>query len=184
MAADARARQTRRASSVANTSAGVAFCFLLVSPVVVPLSSQAAPIGSPLANEALTRCRQADGLEGDDRERVLQEGMRMAERAVATYETDAAAHFALFCSLGKHLQTASIGPSMLTDVRRVRHEIDRAIELAPHDPELWVAKAALLLALPGFLGGDRAEARRLLVRAVAADPDNNATRVYLDEALH
>ena len=136
-----------------------------------------------MANEALVRCREADRLAGEEREQRLQEGIGLAEQAVTLDDADAAAHFALFCTLGKRLRDASLGAAMLMDVRRIRHEIDRAIELAPFDPELWAAKGAMLLTLPGFLGGDRTEAQRLLVRAFVADPDNRAARVYLEEAL-
>ena len=143
----------------------------------------AAPIGSSVSNEALSQCRRADVFIGAEREKVLEEGSRMAEQAVALDDDDATAHFALFCTLGKRLKDTALGPAMLTNVRRLRHEIDRAIELAPQDPELWAAKGAMLLTLPSFLGGDRDEAQQLLVRAFVADPDNHVTRVYLEESL-
>ena len=155
----------------------------LIACATAPLDGWAAPLGSPTAKEALMRCREADGATGDEREQLLQDAMRLAEQAVAVDDADAAAHFALFCALGKRVQDARLGAGMLTDVRRLRHEIDRALELAPSDPELWAAKGAMLLSLPSLLGGDRSEAQRLLVRAFVADPDNRAARAYLYEAL-
>src|SRR5215471_7425836 len=80
--------------------------------------SSATPIGSPLATEALATCREADWMAGEKREDELRHGMQLAEEALATYEADAAAHFALFCNLGKHLQAIGIRPWILADVRR------------------------------------------------------------------
>lgn len=147
------------------------------------VAASAAPIGSPMANEALARCREAERFAGEARERLLAQGMKLAEQAVALDDADAAAHFALFCTLGERLRQAGLGAGMLMDLRRLQREIDRALELAPHDPELWAAKGAMLLNLPAFLGGDRSEAQQWLVRAFVADPDNRAARAYLDEAL-
>lgn len=143
----------------------------------------AAPLGSPAANESIARCREADWLVGNERAHLLSTGMRLAEEAVDANGSDAAAHFAVFCNLGKQLQAGGVNPWILSDVKRLHREIDRAIALAPRDTELWVAKGALLLNLPTFLGGDRDEAERWLVAAFVVDPDNQSIRAYLTQTL-
>lgn len=154
---------------------------ILIACAVSPANG--APLGSPAANEALARCREADWLAGHARAQRLSSGLALAEQALAANEEDAAAHFGIFCNLGKILQTAVPSPWILADVRRIHRAIDRAIALAPRDPELWVAKGALLLNLPSFLGGDRDEAERWIVAAFVVDPDNQTVRAYLVQAV-
>jgi hypothetical protein len=161
----------------------VALIALLVWGALQPQPSNATPKGSLLAREALTRCMEAEGREGEEQEQLLHEGLRLAEDAVAADNNDAAAHFAVFCNLGKLLRSSGVRLAVLSDVRRVRREIDRALELAPLDPDLLAAKGGLLLNLPSFLGGDEADATQLLIRAFVADPSNRTTRAYLEKAL-
>ena len=47
------------------------------------------------------------------------------------------------------------------------------------DPDVLTAKGAVLLALPGLLGGDAREGERWLRRALARDPQHCAARAYL-----
>ena len=55
------------------------------------------------------------------------------------------------------------------------------IALAPDDPDLLVAKGALLLELPWFLGGDAKQGEGLLRAALAKDPSNPVVRRYLSK---
>jgi tetratricopeptide (TPR) repeat protein len=134
-----------------------------------------------VARDALQRCRAAEAENEPERERLLEDGLKLAEEAVAADDEDAEAHFALFCNLAEQVRRQGVGPSTLFDLRRARRELDRALEIAPSDPELLAAKGAVLLSLPGFLGGDPDEAQGLLLRAFIADPDNHATRTYLEQ---
>ena len=68
---------------------------------------------------------------------------------------------------------------LLPDLRR---RLDRALDLAPDDVELLDAKGSLLLRLPGFSGGNPREARSLLERAVALDPQDTTAFLGLSEA--
>jgi len=145
--------------------------------------AEATPQGSLLAREALARCMEAEAIQGAEQRRLLREGLQLAEAAVEADDNDAAAHFAVFCNLGKQLRISGVGFGVLSDVGRVRSEIDRALELAPLDPDLLAAKGGLLQNLPRFLGGDEAEATQLLIRAFVADPSNRTTRKYLEKAL-
>jgi hypothetical protein len=109
--------------------------------------------------------------------------MALAERALAADARDARAHFAAVCNLGKLMEIEGLGIGQLFSLRRLKRELDTALELAPGDADALVAKGALLLNLPRLLGGDVDEAEHVLRRAVAAEPDNDEARCYLAQAL-
>ena len=123
--------------------------------------------GSPPAHQALALCQHADAVPLRLREAILTHGLVLAEAAVAANDGDAAAHFAVFCNLGKRMRLA--GPSLqrLVEVRRLRREIDRTLELAPDDPDALLGKGAMLLQAPRLLGGDPTAGARFVDRARA-----------------
>jgi hypothetical protein len=133
--------------------------------------------GSPRAHEALALC-DASTRETDRQVRLtlLGRGLAAAESAVGDDDADAAAHFAVFCNLGRQLQLRSIGLLTFFDVRRVRREIDRALELAPRSPGVLTAKGLMLIQLPRLLGGDTSEGERLIRRALELAPDFEPAR--------
>jgi hypothetical protein len=137
----------------------------------------------PNGVSALTLCRSADQLSGSDRQRALMHGLARAEEAVAANPNDPQAHFAVFCNLGKQLQSRSIGLRDLALVRRTRRELDAALALAPADPDILAAKGAMLVALPWFLGGDTRQGEQLLRAALSKDPENAAAQRSLADAL-
>ncbi|HYD50279.1 MAG TPA: hypothetical protein VEB21_18115 [Terriglobales bacterium] len=139
-----------------------------------PTAADLAPAGS-----AHTLCREADRLDGDEKAAALARGLELAGRAVKADPNDADAHFALFCNLGKRLRHDSPGLGTLSQVRRLRRSIDRALELRPDDPNLMAAKGALLVDLPAMLGGDDCEGERLLRQALALDANNRRARAHL-----
>jgi tetratricopeptide (TPR) repeat protein len=125
--------------------------------------------GSTRGQEALDLCMAAERASGDEKESILARGLTLAEAAVESDDTDAKAHLAVFCTLGRQMQLHALSLGSLVGVRRLRKEIDRALALAPNNPEVLTAKGAFLAELPGFLGGDLDEAEHLLRRAIAAD---------------
>jgi tetratricopeptide (TPR) repeat protein len=131
---------------------------------------------SPAA-EASALCATADRVPERERRALLEHGLAVAEAAVAADDHDAAAHLALFCNLGKRMRLDGVSLASLVALRRLRHEIDRTLELAPTDADALVGKAALLYYTPRLLGGDPAEGERLLRTALAVAPD------YLDARL-
>jgi Flp pilus assembly protein TadD len=145
--------------------------------------ASAVPPGSQMATEALAICEAAEHQTGDQRKESLERGLDLAEQAVEIDERDGRAHFALVCNLGKKMELAGIGLSQLVNLRRVRRSADAALAAAPDDADALAAKGALLLRLPRFFGGDRAEAEELLRRAVKAEPQNGTARCYLAQAL-
>jgi tetratricopeptide (TPR) repeat protein len=143
------------------------------------------PLGSPMAREALAICQRADDEPAAQRAAVLALGLTRAEEAVTADPQDAAAHFAVFCNLGKGLQIRSGWRlfGALGDLRRARKEIDVALALAPDYPGALAAKGSMLVQLPRLLGGDRAEGVRLLQSAVALQPDDPTIRLTLASIL-
>ena len=60
---------------------------------------------------------------------MLARGLAVAERAVAANDGDAKAHFAVFCNLGRKLANEGASLAGVSDVERLRDEIDRALAL-------------------------------------------------------
>ena len=140
----------------------------------------------PATSEALALCQDADHVSDGDRPAVLARGLERAEEAVRTNPRDAAAHFAVFCNLGKRLAMKRRGGGMfglLGELGRVRREIDMTLALAPDYPAALAAKGEMLVELPRVLGGDPQEGERLLRRAVALDPDDPRMRLMLANLL-
>jgi hypothetical protein len=128
--------------------------------------------GSASAHEALALCEAAgDEVDRTARRALIDRGLALAEAAVEADDGDAAAHFAVFCNVGRRLELLPIGLGSLTGIGRVRREIDRALTLAPDSPAALTAKGLMLRRLPRLLGGDAAEGERLLRRALELVPD-------------
>jgi len=141
---------------------------------------------SATVREALALCDAADVAPLPDRVLILSQGLQRAEEAVRTNSQDAAAHFAVFCNLGKRteLQRHTLGfVGILSELARVRREIDQTLALAPDYPPALAAKGQMLTTLPRMLGGDPAEGRRLLDRAVTLDPNDSRMRALLANSL-
>jgi len=141
-------------------------CRRLVAPLFATL------VGGPNARRALELCRAAEERTGAEKAELLARGLQLAEAAVQADDRDAAAHFAVFCNLGRRLEGDGVGLRSLLAVRRLRAEIDAALAHAPGDPDVLLAKAAFLLRLPRLLGGDPEEGERLLQQALRAAPDH------------
>ena len=112
------------------------------------------------ANDAIALCAAADAAPPEARVALLARGLALAESAVALDERSARAHYAVVCNLGKATGLGGVGLGTWQAVRRLGHEIDLTIALAPNDPEALAAKGAFLVKLPRWLGGDPVEARR------------------------
>ena len=138
-----------------------------------------------MAREAIAICQEADLLPASDRAATLASGLARAEEAVQADPQDAAAHFAIFCNLGKGLKNSSGWRlfSVIGDLRRARKEIDVALTLAPNYPAALAAKGAMLVQLPRLFGGDPPEGVRLLESAVALRPDDATLRLELAKVL-
>jgi tetratricopeptide (TPR) repeat protein len=135
------------------------------------------------ADEAAALCRQSDTAAETDKRALLEHGLAVAEAAVADDPGDAAAHFAVFCNLGKRMRLDGIGVASLLSLRRLRREIDRTLELDPAHADALVAKAALMYYTPRVLGGDPSQTEPLLRAALAVAPGYVDARLALARVL-
>lgn len=156
---------------------------LLAAAFTLSQPASALPNGSKAAAESLALCDGADKLSGDDRAAALAAGMTLAEGALAKDQSDALAHFATVCNLGKQMEAAGLSVGQVFSLRRLRRELDTTLELAPGDTDALVAKGVLLLRLPSWFGGDPEQAEELLRRALVTEPGNKTARCYLGRAL-
>jgi hypothetical protein len=113
----------------------------------------------------------------------LTRGLEAAAAAVDADPHDALAHFALFCNLGRRAQTPGAGFTGPFAIYRALRALDTALELAPDDADVTVAKGVLLLQLPSLLGGDEARGEQCLRRALVLDPNHGPARGYLADVL-
>lgn len=176
--------RTRRSWASTVALAGVLTALLAAAPALAgKLVFTRDGTGSALARRAVKQCLDAMKLHGDERVAALEHGLDLAEQAVAADDGDAKAHFAVFCNLGRKLE--SEGPSLagIGGVARARAELDRAIALEPGFVDAYTAKGALLVRLPRLLGGDPDEGERLIRHAIALAPDRPTARLQLVKAL-
>jgi cytochrome c-type biogenesis protein CcmH/NrfG len=146
---------------------------------VVAGTAGAVPAGQPVALEALALCRAAEHLEGAAQRRSLERGLALAAAAVAADDRDAAAHFAMFCALGRLVLIRGFDVWHPFEALSAVGELDAAVRLAPDDPDVLAAKGATLMRLPRLLGGDPREGRQWLRRALARDPHHCLANAYL-----
>jgi hypothetical protein len=140
---------------------------LALLTLISAASARADDSAMPYAQRALLVCERADHASSAQREALLRSGLRLAELAIDMDRNDAHAHFAVFCTLGKIAERQSVGLETMRIIRRLRHEVDRTLELAPEYVPALLGKAEMLLRLPRWLGGDPDEAQRCLARARA-----------------
>ena len=89
----------------------------------------------------------------------------------------------MFCNLGRKLEDDGASIAGVSNVSRLKSEIDRALALEPSFIDAMTAKGAFLVKLPSLLGGDADEGERLLRRAVQLAPDHAPARLELAKAL-
>jgi hypothetical protein len=174
------------ASEAANMRPSALPTFLLCALVLcTAASAKAEPdaAGAAPVAQALAACTGADLRPAAERRAALSRALAIAEGAIADDDRDAAAHFAVFCTLGRAAEIDGVGLASFATLRRLQREIDRTLDLAPEWPDALAAKAAMLLRLPGWLGGDTARAEQLARRAVARAPDLAEARDVLAQAL-
>jgi len=171
----------RRARSIVGAGA-------IVATLTVPAAAEKPVLardatGGALAREAVGICLDAAKAEDAEREAMLERGLATAERAVAADPNDAKARFAVFCNLGRKLEDGGASLAGVASVKRLREEIDRALDLEPAFVDALAAKGSFLVELPSLLGGDVEEGVRLIRRAVELAPDYPPARLQLAKAL-
>ena len=147
---------------------------------LMPMPSQAQNADLPLSKQALEACEQ--GRLATDRATRLarfQQGQTLGERAVEADEGSAEAHFGLFCNLGELLRIDGESLTSIFGLRRMMHELDRALEINPGYIDALSAKGTLLVKLPSFLGGDPERGEQLLQQVVKQAPKAVNARLAL-----
>jgi tetratricopeptide (TPR) repeat protein len=148
-------------------------CFL-------PIPGLAQESAEHLAMLALDECSQGRvATERGKRHAHFQKGQVLGERAVVSDERSAEAHFSLFCNLGELLRLDGESLTSLFGLRRMMHELDRALELNPQYMEALSAKGTLLVKLPRILGGDVEQGEELLQQVVSRAPKAVNARLSL-----
>jgi hypothetical protein len=109
----------------------------------------------------------------------FQQGQALAERAVASDEQYADAHFALFCNLGEQLRIDGESVTSVFGFRRMMNELDRTLELEPGHLDALSAKGTLLVKLPVILGGDQEQGAVLLQHVIKKEPKAVNARLAL-----
>lgn len=138
------------------------------------------PPGESLAKQALEQCNQGRlAHDRDTRRAHFQQGQRLGEQAVADDEGSSDAHLALFCNLGELLRIDGETVTSLFGLRRMMHELDRALEINPAHIEALSAKGTLLVRLPSILGGDIAKGEQLLQQVIRHAPKAINARLAL-----
>lgn len=155
----------------------------LTLAVVAPAVGGWRPEGTPASRAAMQACDRARDAAEAEQERLFTAALGEAEQAVKADERDALAHFAVFCSLGGRMERQGISLAALSNLRRLRAAVDRALELAPDYPDALAGKGSLLCETPRLLGGDPVEGEALLRRAIALDPTWVRPRLTLAEAV-
>ena len=131
--------------------------FLALSPGVFPSPAHAenvfysaTPGGPPDAIRAIRICESIDSTPPEERASRIESAVAAAEKSIARFPEDPRSQFALFCSLGRKLETSKNHLRSLFLVRR--------------------AHGAMLRRLPWMLGGDNDRAESLIRRAISLDP--------------
>ena len=138
------------------------------------------------AVESMKVCESTDRMPANKKQEKLQaldKGLDLAEAAVAADESDARAHLAIVCNLGRQIELSGLSWRVFGQVRRLQSVMDRAHELGPDDPDILTAKGQILRQMPGPLGGNKDAGTKLLLRAVEIQPDHVTARLYLAQAM-
>jgi tetratricopeptide (TPR) repeat protein len=109
----------------------------------------------------------------------FRQSQTLAERAVASDDRVADAHFALFCSLGEQMRIDGESLSAIFGFKRMMAALDRTLELNPEHLDALSSKGTFLVGLPPFLGGNAAKGERILRQVIQRDPKAVSARVTL-----
>jgi tetratricopeptide (TPR) repeat protein len=121
-----------------------------------------------LAREAFAKYRQAEARQ-DGWAAVYDEGIALAEKAVALDPQSADAHYALFLNLGRKSERSGL-TAQAQNIGRLRKLLDRTLELDPKHAHAWEAQGEMLQRLPWFMGGSKRKGEEALRHAAELDP--------------
>jgi tetratricopeptide (TPR) repeat protein len=132
-----------------------------------------------LATQALDCLRRGeDAADTSQRRAAYQQGLDLANRALALDDNNSDAHFAVFGNRGRILLLEGVTPNPIS-LWQVDHDLERALELNPNHADALAAKGGLYRQLPWVLGGSLSVAETCLTKAIAIDPDAVGARIEL-----
>ncbi|MEW6543817.1 MAG: tetratricopeptide repeat protein [Nitrospirota bacterium] len=161
------------------------FIILLLAVLAVPSLALAERPATELSAEAQRECDQGRrAKERSVRLAHFEKSQKLAERAVALNDQLAAAHFALFCSLGEQIRIdgETLSATSLFGFRRVMRELDRTLEIEPDNLDALSSKGTFLVRLPVLLGGDATRGEQLLRYVIQREPRSVNARLSLAKA--
>src|SRR5262245_57183534 len=150
-------------------------CLTAVPPAL------AEPRLATLIREAMQECHQGRvAKERAIRLSHFELGQRFGAQAVALDEQSPEAHFSLFCNLGELMRIdGEMSVSSVMGFRRMMHELDRTLELAPNHLDALSARGTFLVRLPSLLGGDPDRGEQLLRYVIQQEPQAVNARLSL-----
>lgn len=132
-----------------------------------------------LAAQALDNLRRGeDAADKAEKRALYEQGLNLANRAVALDEENADAHFAVFGNKGRLLLLEGVGANPIS-LLQVNHDLERTLELDPNHADALTAKGGLYRQLPWVLGGSLTVAEGCLTRAISIDPEAVSARIEL-----
>jgi tetratricopeptide (TPR) repeat protein len=111
-----------------------------------------------------------------------RKGVEYGRRAVRANPNGKEGHFYYMANIGAIAQSRGTLQSVWR-FRKIKREMDRTLEIDPDYPPALLARAQLLMEMPGFFGGDKQEALRLCERVIRLDPDHLPTYIAIARIL-
>lgn len=152
-----------------------AFLFSLSLGAMVPTANatdvfySSTPGAPPDAARAIRICETIESTPPQERPQMLATAIELADQAVERFPKSPHAQFAVFCSLGRKLETSNNHLQSVFLVRRAHRAIQTALALEPTYVDALVAHGAMLGRLPWMLGGSNSQAESLIRRAISLD---------------
>lgn len=145
------------------------------APTDVPaLIAEQSPIekARTLAKRAIALLKQGeDATDPHTKRQLYQQGLELADAALALDERNADAHFARFATKGRLLLLDGASPNPF-NLMRLNRDLDRALELNPNHADALAAKGGLYRQLPRLLGGSEQKAEECLKKAIALEAEH------------
>jgi tetratricopeptide (TPR) repeat protein len=118
----------------------------------------------------------------DEKLAAYDRGRELGKRAVELAPRDEEAHLWYAINTGRWGQTKGVLRSLFL-LPTVREEIETILELNPRSVRGRALAGNVLMEVPGFAGGDRAQAEKQFRRGIEADPHFTSIRVDLARLL-
>ncbi len=147
---------------------GLALVLLLAAAVAASADPTPRERAEELTEASLRERWRAEALS-DGWAEAYTKGVDLAEQAIVADPTYPDAHYALFLNLGLRSKRTGVA-AQLTNVRRLKHLLDKTIELDPCHADAWEARGEMLMQLPVLFGGSKEKGEEALRRSAECNP--------------